>query len=115
MNESTITPGSGAPGAPIGSVAVRTFATHQPMTTAHTMKTMDGLHVNATAGNEMGRESTHFAAFDEVPEGHFYDPDAEYEPDPEYAATLAPDAARQRRERIGPTGRPLPYFPIQVH
>jgi chromosome partitioning protein len=54
----------------------------------------------------------HFADYDELPDGHFYDPDAEYEPDPEYAATLAPDAARQRRERIGPTGRPLPYFPI---
>jgi chromosome partitioning protein len=48
----------------------------------------------------------------ELPDGQFYDPDAEYEPDPEYAATLAPDAARQRRERVGPTGRPLPYFPI---
>ncbi|MCX4583125.1 ParA family protein [Streptomyces sp. NBC_01481] len=102
----------------VGSVAVRSFETHQHtthpthMTTAHTMKMMDGQHVNAMAGNESGRESTHFAAYEEVPEGHFYDPDAEYEPDPEYAATLAPDAARQRRERIGPTGRPLPYFPI---
>lgn len=73
---------------------------------------MDGLHVNAMAGNESGRETAHFADFEEVSQGHFYDPDAEYEPDPEYAATLAPDAARQRRERIGPTGRPLPYFPI---
>ncbi|GFH37151.1 ParA family protein [Streptomyces pacificus] len=97
----------------VGSAAVRTFATHQRMTTTvHTMKMTDGQHVNATAGNGGGRESTHFADYDEVPEGHFYDPDAEYEPDPEYAATLAPDAARQRRERIGPTGRPLPYFPI---
>ncbi|MGW2110116.1 ParA family protein, partial [Streptomyces sp. NPDC001948] len=94
----------------VGSVAVRTFATQQHMTTAPQM--MDGLHVNAMAGNESGRETAHFADFDEVPQGHFYDPDAEYEPDPEYAATLAPDAARQRRERIGPTGRPLPYFPI---
>ena len=48
----------------------------------------------------------------DLQDGQFYDPDAEYEPDPEYAATLAPDAARQRRERVGPTGRPLPYFPI---
>src|SRR5213079_153238 len=55
---------------------------------------------------------SHFADYDTLPEGSFYDPDAEYEPDPEYAATLAPDAARQRRERVGPTGRPLPYFPI---
>ena len=54
-----------------------------------------------------------YASFDDdLPDGQFYDPDAEYEPDPEYAATLAPDAARQRRERVGPTGRPLPYFPI---
>nr|WP_200886784.1 ParA family protein [Phaeacidiphilus oryzae] len=51
-------------------------------------------------------------AYVEGPDGQFYDPDAEYEPDPEYAATLAPDVARQRRERVGPTGRPLPYFPI---
>jgi len=72
---------------------------------------MDGHHVNAMAGDRSG-EHTHFADYDELPEGHFYDPDAEYEPDPEYAATLAPDAARQRRERVGPTGRPLPYFPI---
>ncbi|MGW6509773.1 ParA family protein, partial [Streptomyces niveus] len=56
----------------VGSVAVRTFTTHQHMTTAH--QTMDGQHVNAMAGNESGRESTHFADFDEVPEGHFYDP-----------------------------------------
>ncbi|AWI28605.1 ParA family protein [Streptomyces sp. ICN441] len=109
------TPGRAPSSGPeaVGSVAVRTFATHQhTTTTAHTMKMTDGQHVNAMAGNGSGRESTHFADYDEVPEGHFYDPDAEYEPDPEYAATLAPDAARQRRERIGPTGRPLPYFPI---
>lgn len=78
--------------------------------TAH--PSMDGHHVNAMAGNGSGENRTHFADYDELPEGHFYDPDAEYEPDPEYAATLAPDAARQRRERVGPTGRPLPYFPI---
>ncbi|MBX7471619.1 ParA family protein [Streptomyces xanthochromogenes] len=125
MNESTFTPGGGQSGFPagtsvrgqspsgpeaVGSVAVRTFETTQHMTTAPRM--MDGLHVNATAGNESGRDTAALADFDEVPQGHFYDPDAEYEPDPEYAATLAPDAARQRRERIGPTGRPLPYFPI---
>ncbi|CAM5740110.1 hypothetical protein SHIRM173S_08909 [Streptomyces hirsutus] len=73
---------------------------------------MDGHHVNAMAGDGSGAAHNHFADYDELPEGHFYDPDAEYEPDPEYAATLAPDAARQRRERVGPTGRPLPYFPI---
>ncbi|WP_307541927.1 ParA family protein [Streptomyces sp. V3I8] len=97
----------------VGSVAVRTFAAHQsPKTTQTAHKSMDGHHVNAMAGNGSGENRTHFADYDDLPEGHFYDPDAEYEPDPEYAATLAPDAARQRRERIGPTGRPLPYFPI---
>ncbi|MCX4574045.1 MULTISPECIES: ParA family protein [unclassified Streptomyces] len=97
----------------VGSVAVRTFAAHQsPRMTQTAHPSMDGHHVNAMAGNGSGENRTHFADYDELPEGHFYDPDAEYEPDPEYAATLAPDAARQRRERVGPTGRPLPYFPI---
>ncbi|MCT9009832.1 ParA family protein [Streptomyces sp. NPDC054766] len=97
----------------VGSVAVRTFAAHQsPRMTQTAHPSMDGHHVNAMAGNGSGGNHTHFADYDELPEGHFYDPDAEYEPDPEYAATLAPDAARQRRERVGPTGRPLPYFPI---
>ncbi|AQT71833.1 chromosome partitioning protein [Streptomyces sp. fd1-xmd] len=121
MNKSTFTPGGGGAGVPergqspagleaVGSVAVRTFANHQHMTTPQ--KSMDGLDVNSRAGDLSGDTPTGFADYDNVPEGHFYDPDAEYEPDPEYAATLAPDAARQRRERIGPTGRPLPYFPI---
>ncbi|MFI0240678.1 ParA family protein [Streptomyces sp. NPDC016845] len=136
MNESTFTPGGAQPGGQgpaglqaVGSVAVRTFAAHQsgfqssfkqqpsspqpkPTQTAH--QSMDGHHVNAMAGDRSGdTQHSHFADYDELsPEGHFYDPDAEYEPDPEYAATLAPDAARQRRERVGPTGRPLPYFPI---
>ncbi|WP_454316209.1 ParA family protein [Streptomyces phaeoluteigriseus] len=100
----------------VGSVAVRTFAAHQSQSHPHTAlsahQSMDGHHVNAMAGDGSGAPRNHFADYDELPEGHFYDPDAEYEPDPEYAATLAPDAARQRRERIGPTGRPLPYFPI---
>ncbi|MEU6353921.1 ParA family protein [Streptomyces sp. NPDC047072] len=97
----------------VGSVAVRTFAAHQsPPTTRTAHQSMDGHHVNAMAGDGSGAPHNHFADYDELPDGHFYDPDAEYEPDPEYAATLAPDAARQRRERVGPTGRPLPYFPI---
>ncbi|WP_328746020.1 ParA family protein [Streptomyces sp. NBC_00285] len=97
----------------VGSVAVRTFAAHQsPRTVRTAHQSMDGHHVNAMAGDGSGAPHNHFADYDELPEGHFYDPDAEYEPDPEYAATLAPDAARQRRERVGPTGRPLPYFPI---
>ncbi|MFD5080962.1 ParA family protein [Streptomyces sp. NPDC058371] len=97
----------------VGSVAVRTFAAQKsPRMTQTAHQSMDGHHVNAMAGSGSGENHTHFADYDELPEGHFYDPDAEYEPDPEYAATLAPDAARQRRERIGPTGRPLPYFPI---
>ncbi|THA27117.1 ParA family protein [Streptomyces sp. RKND-216] len=129
MNESTFTPGGGQPGASVagrgatgpeavGSVAVRTFTARQgtqPHSTAH--QSMDGHHVNASAGDGTDHASgDRFADYDhnapDLPEGHFYDPDAEFEPDPEYAATLAPDAARQRRERIGPTGRPLPYFPI---
>nr|WP_206323940.1 ParA family protein [Streptomyces sp. HNM0574] len=89
---------------------------------------MDGQHVNAMAGDPAGAQSAErsvttantvgaadtsaLSTEEAIPEGHFHDPDAEYEPDPEYAATLAPDAARQRRERVGPTGRPLPYFPI---
>ncbi|MGW6061451.1 ParA family protein [Streptomyces sp. NPDC055189] len=102
----------------VGSVAVRTFAARQnpPQTqpTTSAPQSMDGHHVNAMAGDRSGENTTHtqLADYEELPQGHFYDPDAEYEPDPEYAATLAPDAARQRRERIGPTGRPLPYFPI---
>ncbi|MEV8316744.1 ParA family protein [Streptomyces sp. NPDC059900] len=102
----------------VGSVAVRTFAARQnPQQTQPTPsadQSMDGHHVNAMAGDRSGDNTTHtqLADYEELPQGHFYDPDAEYEPDPEYAATLAPDAARQRRERIGPTGRPLPYFPI---
>ncbi|MFI5664722.1 ParA family protein [Streptomyces sp. NPDC051684] len=128
MNESTFTPGGGQPGGQVpaglqavGPVAVRTFAAQQssyqgipqqtPTQTAD--QSMDGHHVNAMAGDRSGDTQSHFADYDELsPDGHFYDPDAEYEPDPEYAATLAPDAARQRRERVGPTGRPLPYFPI---
>ncbi|MEU1160568.1 ParA family protein [Streptomyces sp. NPDC090075] len=97
----------------VGSVAVRTFtAARTPLTTRTAHQSMDGHHVNAMAGDGSGAPRNHFADYDELPDGHFYDPDAEYEPDPEYAATLAPDAARQRRERVGPTGRPLPYFPI---
>ncbi|MFC9509287.1 ParA family protein [Streptomyces sp. NPDC057002] len=99
--------------AAVGSVAVRTFAAHQSPQATHTAhQKMDGHHVNAMAGGGSGAPHNQLADYDDLPEGHFYDPDAEYEPDPEYAATLAPDAARQRRERIGPTGRPLPYFPI---
>ncbi len=78
--------------------------------TAH--QSTDSHDANAMAGDRTGGEAGRFPDYDELPDGQFYDPDAEYEPDPEYAATIAPDAARQRRERIGPTGRPLPYFPI---
>ncbi|MCI3929699.1 ParA family protein [Streptomyces sp. AN091965] len=97
----------------VGSVAVHTFEARQSPTPS-APQSMDGQHVNAMAGDRSGDNTTPtpLADYEELPQGHFYDPDAEYEPDPEYAATLAPDAARQRRERIGPTGRPLPYFPI---
>ncbi|MFG2653008.1 ParA family protein [Streptomyces sp. NPDC048436] len=99
----------------VGSVAVRTFEARQKtQPTPSAPQSMDGHHVNAMAGDRSGENTTHtqLADYEKLPQGHFYDPDAEYEPDPEYAATLAPDAARQRRERVGPTGRPLPYFPI---
>ena len=79
----------------VGSVAVRTFTAHQTSVQAtRTAQSMDGHHVNAMAGDGSGVPHDHFADYDELPDGHFYDPDAEYEPDPEYAATLAPDAAR---------------------
>ncbi|WP_377268695.1 ParA family protein [Peterkaempfera sp. SMS 1(5)a] len=110
MNESTFAPGGGQPGLAehaaglpgedsgtrlqaVGSVAVRTFEAR-------------------LAADRDSDLPEHGLSYAEFPYGSYDDPDAEYEPDPEYAATLAPDAARQRRERVGPTGRPLPYFPI---
>jgi chromosome partitioning protein len=39
------------------------------------------------------------------------DSDPELDPGAEFEAMLAPDAARQKRDRLGPTGRPLPSFP----
>ncbi|WP_431684030.1 ParA family protein [Kitasatospora sp. KL5] len=84
--------------AEVGSVAVRTFEARQS---------------SAVAGADFDAElGAYGLAYADLAYGPYDDPDAEYEPDPEYAATLAPDAARQRRERVGPTGRPLPYFPI---
>ncbi|WP_243761817.1 ParA family protein [Streptomyces sp. YIM 98790] len=78
--------------------------------TAH--QSSDGHQISGTARGRVEDGPARLAAYDEFPDGEFFDPDAEFEPDPEYAATIAPDAARQRRERIGPTGRPMPYFPI---
>jgi chromosome partitioning protein len=40
------------------------------------------------------------------------DTDDDCETDLEYEATLAPDLATQRRDRLGPTGRPMPDFPV---
>ncbi|WTU28443.1 ParA family protein [Kitasatospora purpeofusca] len=122
MNESTFAPGGGQPGlaehtagqpsresgarqasvgsAEVGSVALRTFEARQNTAQVTTVTDYDA------------ELPAHGLAYGEFAYGAYDDPDAEYEPDPEYAATLAPDAARQRRERIGPTGRPLPYFPI---
>ncbi|MFI5529325.1 ParA family protein [Kitasatospora sp. NPDC051853] len=97
MNESTFAPGGGQPGLAEHSVAVRTFEARQS---------------TAPTADEADLLPTHGLAYGDFAYGSYEDPDAEYEPDPEYAATLAPDAARQRRERVGPTGRPLPYFPI---
>ncbi|GAA2155814.1 ParA family protein [Kitasatospora kazusensis] len=121
MNESTFAPGGGQPGlaehaagqpneehaarqatvgsVEVGSVAVRTFEARQ----------------NSAPGSTAAYDAdlpSHGLAYGDFAYGSIDDPDAEYEPDPEYAATLAPDAARQRRERVGPTGRALPYFPI---
>ncbi|MFJ9521072.1 ParA family protein [Kitasatospora sp. NPDC101801] len=98
MNESTFAPGGGQPGLAEHSVAVRTFEARQNTAPATT--------------NDETDLPSHGLAYGDFAYGSYDDPDAEYEPDPEYAATLAPDAARQRRERVGPTGRPLPYFPI---
>ncbi|MFE9425834.1 ParA family protein [Kitasatospora sp. NPDC006697] len=120
VNESTFAPGGGQPGLAehgsgqptddtgaahttvgaeeIGTVAVRTFEARQAAA-AHTQ-----VYEADLSAQQLG--------YSEFAYGSYDDPDAEYEPDPEYAATLAPDAARQRRERIGPTGRPQPYFPI---
>ncbi|MEV0188326.1 ParA family protein [Kitasatospora purpeofusca] len=122
MNESTFAPGGGQPGlaehtagqpsgesgarqasvgsAEVGSVALRTFEARQNTAQVTTVTDYDA------------ELPAHGLAYGEFAYGAYDDPDAEYEPDPEYAATLAPDAARQRRERIGPTGRPQPYFPI---
>ncbi|WP_406205028.1 ParA family protein [Kitasatospora sp. NBC_01560] len=86
--------------AEVGSVALRTFEARQ---NAAQVTTVTDYDTDLPA---------HGLAYGEFAYGAYDDPDAEYEPDPEYAATLAPDAARQRRERVGPTGRALPYFPI---
>ncbi|MFF0415526.1 ParA family protein [Kitasatospora sp. NPDC004745] len=86
--------------AEVGSVALRTFEARQNTAQVTTVTE----HDTDLAAYGVGYGDFAYGAYD--------DPDAEYEPDPEYAATLAPDAARQRRERVGPTGRPLPYFPI---
>ncbi|MHA6763705.1 ParA family protein [Streptacidiphilus sp. PAMC 29251] len=133
MNESTFAPGGGQPGLVQNSTGlsgedsadVRTFDARRPEPEydAHNYPGQQpGPYEAAARGTDPGgtefRDTTAFEAVEpglvyaELPDGQFYDPDAEYEPDAEYAATLAPDAARQRRERVGPTGRPLPYFPI---
>jgi chromosome partitioning protein len=96
----------------VGSVAVHTFATHKSSSNMTAHQSTGGHQVTAQSAPGTPDDPTRLAGYEDVPGGQFYDPDAEYEPDPEYAATIAPDAARQRRERIGPTGRPLPYFPI---
>ncbi|MGW2027993.1 hypothetical protein ACWCPC_38740, partial [Streptomyces decoyicus] len=37
--------------------------------------------------------------YDDLPQGHFYDPDAEYEPDPEYPAPAVLDDGRPATPR----------------
>lgn len=131
MNESTFAPGGAQPGAAPGRAAPTT-SSYGP---ADGLQDQQGTRTdsaaqagqNAPAG-QAGQDGldgpdAHEYAYDmyyyddelryaEELRGGPFDPDADYEPDPEYAATLAPDAATQRRERVGPTGRALPYFPI---
>lgn len=114
MNESTFAPG-GDPDArtqeSVGSAAVHTVeARRQPGYPSQEFPISD--HDALRYAGALDAPIEPGLVYAELGDGQFYDPDAEYEPDPEYAATLAPDAARQRRERVGPTGRPLPYFPI---
>lgn len=67
--------------------------------------------MNAMAGNGSGENHTHFADYDELPEGHFYDPDAEYEPDPSTRPRSRPTrpvsavSASARRGARCPTSR----------
>jgi chromosome partitioning protein len=128
VNESTFAPGGGQPGLAehaaggpgedsgtrlhaVGSVAVRTFEARRSSVPGSIAGSGAGRAADSAADRDSDL-SQHGLAYGEFPYGTYDDPDAEYEPDPEYAATLAPDAARQRRERVGPTGRALPYFPI---
>lgn len=130
MNESTFAPGGAQPAsaqAPRGSV--QGSGAH-PGPAAEQQGTRDAALPSTadqagTAGGDTapaGAETDEYTydmyyyddelRYAEELRGGPFDPDADYEPDPEYAATLAPDAATQRRERVGPTGRPLPYFPV---
>jgi len=119
VNESTFAAGqvvastSAAPGGSAGAMASQTGITpapRQPQRSEDMMNTTDKTSDATRAGVEF--DDPYGIIEDELRYQDGFDPDAEIEPDPDYAATLAPDPATQRRERVGPTGRPMPRFPV---
>ncbi|MEY9927630.1 chromosome partitioning protein [Catenulispora sp. GP43] len=119
MNESTfaagrvVAPTSAAPGGSAGAMASQTGITpapRNPQRSEDMMNTTDKTSDATRAGVEF--DDPYGIIEDELRYQDGFDPDAEIEPDPDYAATLAPDPATQRRERVGPTGRPMPRFPV---
>jgi chromosome partitioning protein len=119
VNESTfaagqvVAPASAAPGGSDGAMASQTGITpapRNPQRSEDMMNTTDKTSDAARAGVEF--DDPYGIIEDELRYQDGFDPDAEIEPDPDYAATLAPDPATQRRERVGPTGRPMPRFPV---
>ncbi|MEY9909367.1 chromosome partitioning protein [Catenulispora sp. MAP12-49] len=119
MNESTfaagrvVAPTSAAPGGSAGAMAPQTGITpapRNPQRSEDMMNTTDKTSDATRAGVEF--DDPYGIIEDELRYQDGFDPDAEIEPDPDYAATLAPDPATQRRERVGPTGRPMPRFPV---
>jgi chromosome partitioning protein len=119
VNESTfaagqvVAPASAAPGGSDGAMASQTGITpapRNPQRSEDMMNTTDKTSDATRAGVEF--DDPYGIIEDELRYQDGFDPDAEIEPDPDYAATLAPDPATQRRERVGPTGRPMPRFPV---
>lgn len=125
MNESTFAPEGAQPGLvhnPAGTPAVepgQASAAGGGLTSRPFEGTQEGPQADSAKEGaprafppQEAAEASPLGEAQQWSSGQSYDPDADYEPDAEYAATLAPDAARQRRERVGPTGRSMPYFPI---
>ncbi|GAA2002659.1 ParA family protein [Catenulispora subtropica] len=119
MNESTFAAGRVADGAAAaddgttGAMASQTGTSPAPRSTQRSedmMTTTDKASDATRTGVEF--DDPYGIIEDELRYQDGFDPDAEIEPDPDYAATLAPDPATQRRERVGPTGRPMPRFPV---